>query len=142
MGQYHVLVNLDKKEYLHPHRMGSGLKLGEWNQSMMMVALSVLLADNNGAGGGDIFKEETGPGGYRLPADHSGRWAGDRIVITGDYTDPETYKEERKGCNLYGSLDDDEEHGKSEFKDISSLMRESLMRTPWYRADMEKAKEW
>ena len=29
MGQYHYTVNLDKKEYLVPHKLGDGLKLLE-----------------------------------------------------------------------------------------------------------------
>jgi len=29
MGQYYFIVNLDKKEYLHPHKLGDGLKLRE-----------------------------------------------------------------------------------------------------------------
>jgi len=29
MGQYFLILNLDKKEYLHPHKLGSGYKLWE-----------------------------------------------------------------------------------------------------------------
>jgi hypothetical protein len=29
MGQYHVVVNLTKREFIHPHKLGSGLKLWE-----------------------------------------------------------------------------------------------------------------
>ena len=29
MGQYHVLYNTDKKEYVHAHRIANGLKLLE-----------------------------------------------------------------------------------------------------------------
>ena len=29
MGQYHLTVNLDKKEFLMPHKFGVGLKLLE-----------------------------------------------------------------------------------------------------------------
>ena len=29
MGQYHLTVNLDKHEFIHPHQLGDGLKLGE-----------------------------------------------------------------------------------------------------------------
>ena len=31
MGEYWKPVNLSKREYVHPHRVGDGLKLGEWN---------------------------------------------------------------------------------------------------------------
>ena len=29
MGQYHYLINLDKKQVIHPHHIGNGLKLHE-----------------------------------------------------------------------------------------------------------------
>ena len=141
MGQYHKVVNLDKKEFLNPHKLGAGLKLGEFNEGLVMIALSILLADNNGSGGGDIFTPK------REAAQHSGRWAGDRITITGDYTENGRYKEEREGDNLYDSLNEREadDNGmvvKTEFKDISGLMRESLADTDWYAEQIAAAKEW
>ena len=33
MGQYYLVVNLDKKEFLHPHKLGDGLKLMEFAAS-------------------------------------------------------------------------------------------------------------
>jgi hypothetical protein len=30
MGEYWKPVNMTKNQYLHPHRMGCGLKYGEW----------------------------------------------------------------------------------------------------------------
>ena len=79
MGQYYLIVNLDKKQYLHPHRCGDGLKLLEFGCSATgtLTALAILLADGNGRGGGDLRSEN--------PV--IGSWAGDRIVITGDYAD-------------------------------------------------------
>jgi hypothetical protein len=77
MGQYHITVNLDKREFLFPHDLGDGLKLWEQAASSFgtWAALGMLLAVSNGRGGGDF---ESGPEFY-------GRWAGDRIVIIGDY---------------------------------------------------------
>lgn len=77
MVQYHLTVNLDKREYLHPHRLGDGLKLLEQANSKggIMVALHILLACSNNRGGGDF------PGNDQL----IGSWAGDRIAIIGDY---------------------------------------------------------
>jgi hypothetical protein len=79
MGQYYYVANLDKKQYLHPHRCGDGLKLMEFGLSSCgtLSALAILLADGNGRGGGDL--RSTNP--------IIGSWAGDRIVITGDYAD-------------------------------------------------------
>ena len=77
MGQYYKICNLDQKEYLHPHKFGDGMKLLEFgcSSSGTMTALAVLLAEGNGRGGGDL--------NYDHPL--IGSWAGDRIVIMGDY---------------------------------------------------------
>lgn len=82
MGQYHYLVNLDKKQVVHPHQIGNGFKLKEqigWEYSTAAV-LVVLLASssrNGGRGGGDFH------------AKHPliGSWAGDRIAFVGDYAE-------------------------------------------------------
>ena len=80
MGQYYKVVNVDKKQYLHPHRFGDGLKLLEFGcgSEGTMTGLAVLLADGNGRGGGDLHADDP----------IIGSWAGDRIVIAGDYADP------------------------------------------------------
>jgi hypothetical protein len=82
MGQYHVLYNADKKEYVHGHDIDNGLKLMEQvgHETSTASALFLLVANSNGRGGGDA-----------KPHPMIGRWAGDRIVLQGDYaksTDP------------------------------------------------------
>lgn len=79
MGQYYYIINLDKKQYLHPHRFGDGLKLLEFGCSGngTMTALAILLADGNNRGGGDLHSDNP----------IIGSWAGDRIIIAGDYAD-------------------------------------------------------
>lgn len=79
MGQYYYVINIDKKQYLHPHRFGDGLKLLEFGCSGngTMTALAILLADGNGRGSGDLHSDKA----------IIGSWAGDRIVIGGDYAD-------------------------------------------------------
>jgi hypothetical protein len=81
MGQYYHPANLDKKQYLHPHRFGDGLKLLEFGSSGSgtMMAMAVLLAVGNGRGGGDLHSEDS----------IIGSWAGDRIAVIGDYADEE-----------------------------------------------------
>ena len=75
------IVNLDKKEYLHPHKMGSGLKLWEICASNMPRVLPYLLEKStDGSVAGDA-------------GENLGRWAGDRIVVIGDYDDSELYDE-------------------------------------------------
>ena len=78
MGQYHKVYNVDKKEYIHGHRISNGLKLLEqvgWMRSTS-TALFLLLANSNGRGGGDAPYHPM-----------IGAWAGDRIVIQGDYVE-------------------------------------------------------
>jgi hypothetical protein len=79
MGQYHTTYNLDKREFINPHRIDNGLKMYEQIGFMRSTstALFLLLANSNGRGGGDV------------PANPlTGRWAGDRIVVQGDYAEP------------------------------------------------------
>lgn len=71
MGQYHMLVNLDKREKV---RVGNLRKLMEQcgTEQSTATGLWLLLAASNGSGPGDAKP-------HRLV----GRWAGDRIVIIG-----------------------------------------------------------
>src|SRR5262245_34986884 len=86
MGQYYLVVNMDKKQYLHPHKFGDGLKLLEIGASggRTMCGLAALLADGNGRGGGDLKSDNP----------IVGSWAGDRIVIAGDYADAGRFVED------------------------------------------------
>ncbi len=86
MGQYFKVVNLDKKEVLHPHKLGDGLKLMEFGGGGgTMLALAVLLADNSD---------------HRVEGPLVGSWSGDRIVIAGDYG-PHFPGEGEDGDSLY-----------------------------------------
>jgi hypothetical protein len=152
MGQYHMVVNLDRGEYLFPHHLGDGLKLLEFGcGGGTMTALAVLLAVDNGRGLGDLHAVtpdtsvenwETGftksaegwtSGGGALfrertiYARHIGAWASQRIVIAGDYGDP--YLTEP--CNLY-------EFAKHNFRDISFEMVELLCADPYLRETLQK----
>lgn len=83
MGQYHFIVNLDKREFIDPYRMGVGAKAWEQLASMPSTpqALFALLICSNGRGGGDL-------GGRSPTAERViGRWAGDRIAVVGDYAE-------------------------------------------------------
>jgi hypothetical protein len=106
MGQYHIVVNLDKKQFLHPHRLGDGLKLMEFgcSQAGTMTALALLLAEDNGRGGGDFGA------GHELV----GSWARDRIAICGDYGD----NDESGQCTYMRAHE--------EFEDISSRIRSAM----------------
>lgn len=81
MGQYHYPCNLDRREYLDPHKFGDGLKLLEFGCSGdgTMTGLAVLLSCSNDRGGGDLH----GVGDLGI----AGRWSGEHISIIGDYAD-------------------------------------------------------
>lgn len=118
MGQYYMVLNLDKKEFINPHSFGNGLKLMEFGCSScgVLTALAVLLASGNGRGGGDLHV--TDPRAENI----IGSWAGDRIVIAGDYDDADrfgipTATEKEKGRNLYSVSHE------PEWKDISVEVR-------------------
>jgi hypothetical protein len=79
MGQYHVLVNVDKKETVSPHGLGLGLKqyehIGEFNGTLA-DAMYILMMTSPARGGGDFPSTNI-----------SSRWAGDRVLVLGDYTE-------------------------------------------------------
>lgn len=69
MGQYHLIVNLGKRQYLSPTDFDDGLKLTEFGNSkggVLKALASLLLA------GKKTSKKS---------------WAGDPLVVTGDYGD-------------------------------------------------------
>lgn len=78
MGQYHKLVNLDKREEVISYPLGLGAKQYEQTgfEGSMSDALYLLLMTSPARGGGDW------PAFDGL----SGRWAGDRVVVLGDYS--------------------------------------------------------
>ena len=91
MGQYFIIVNLDKKEYIHPHDLDTGAKLWEICVNNVGGILLFLLRQSSASGGGDIHKD------YK----YAGRWANDRIVVVGDYDSSELYeKAEREFKNI------------------------------------------
>lgn len=77
MGQYHKLVNLDKQEQVSPYAIGLLGKQYEHTGSPggLSDALYLLTMISPASGGGDFPLTEA-----------SGRWAGDRVVVVGDYT--------------------------------------------------------
>jgi hypothetical protein len=95
MGQYYLIVNLDRKEYLDPHDFNDGAKLMEFGASAngTLSALARLLLLNK--------------------TKKNRRWAGSRLVVAGDYADngkflPESQSEQ----NLYAYVSDSDEFKK------------------------------
>lgn len=95
MGQYHLVVNLDKKEYLHPHKLGCGLKLMEQVGGIFGGtgdALLLLLACSASEDGYDVKDSSI-----------IGRWAGDRIAMVGDYANNTDLPPEFEASTIYSN---------------------------------------
>lgn len=122
MGQYYKIVNIKKKQYITPHTFGDGSKLMEFSMSAngVLAGLAILLADGNGRGGGDLHSEN----------DIVGSWAGDNIVIAGDYADDGKFVKDADR-NLY--------HIASiEGEDISLKVLEALFDDSYYFSEFRK----
>jgi hypothetical protein len=126
VGQYYVICNLDKKQYLHPHRFTDGLKLLEFGASAgaTMTGLAILLATSNGRGGGDLRSERP----------IVGSWAGDRIAISGDYAEHGDPGEPEKGSDQPTHWDAAFTEG-SGWVDISDQVIEALLDDQWLKRD-------
>lgn len=118
MGQYHSIYNRTKKETI---RIG-GAKLWEQAHAATAAALLLLLSNSNGRGGGDFT---TYPKDYKkLTAQEKrdkaaieaaqGRWAGDSIVVQGDYA-----QDSDKGFIEKENLED--------FTDITGIVAAALL---------------
>lgn len=145
MGQYHLVVNIDKHELLHPNHLGDGLKLLEFSSGgATLTALALLLAKDNGRGLGDLHvampdmpldtweKADYGLKRVRTPCAHLvGSWAGDRIVITGDY-----------GNNLPGKDENLYSLARREYEDLSAPLRELINCDTWLREKFKDQFKW
>lgn len=137
-----MIVNLDKRQYLHPHRFGDGLKLMEFgcSSSGTLCGLAILLADGNGRGGGD------------LRADDSiiGSWAGDRIVVAGDYADGRKWLEDVAEEELQAIADvcyrrPDKvnlyHYAHAKFTDVSDLVIQAMLKDKALRSNFKEVAE-
>ena len=112
MSQYHSIYNIDRKEYISPSRLDSCNQLLSqvgWPASTSTV-LFLLLANSNNRGGGDApFNKNIG------------RWAGDRIVVQGDYA----YSSDKGFVDVvYGG---EEKSGWTEISDIAKDILSTTM---------------
>ena len=130
MGQYHIPVNLTKREYVDPHKLGCGLKQWEQlaNHPGTGSALLILLACSNGRGGGDFDVDENWHGPERIFPKHNaspgpmpedyrdiaartiGRWAGDQLALVGDYAEDSDLAEEHRASMIYALCSSPEEY--------------------------------
>ena len=127
MGQYYKIVNIKKKQYISPHTFGDGSKLMEFSMSAngVLAGLAILLADGNGRGGGDLHSEN----------DIVGSWAGDNIVVAGDYADAGKFVKE-PDQTLY-------EVASNEGEDISVKVLDALFDDKYFFSEFRKNRaEW
>ena len=119
MGQYFLVVNLDKKQYLSPHSLADGAKLLELEKGTP-VAFFVLASQ----GAPDLGSV-------------AGRWAGDRIVVAGDWGEEEhllpaaevrAFRKKHPGepANVYGVAS-------ALYKDVSFEVLEKLLAIDFVR---------
>lgn len=112
MGQYYKLANIDKREYVHPHELGDGLKLREQVGSGpfgIADAALVLQACSGGDGGGDYH---AAPKTRKVALIEAvvGRWAGDRVVLIGDYAEPDDLPQEDNADLVYALCTDHQDY--------------------------------
>lgn len=132
MGQYHLIVNLTKREFLDPYEFGHGAKL--WEQLSYgspggpADALMILLAVSNGRGGGDFDFA------HPLADEYIGRWGGDEIAIVGNYADDNDLEERHLASSIYSRCisagdsppADHEADASWWFTDVSPALREIM----------------
>lgn len=119
MGQYYKILNKTKKQYIEPYVFDNGAKLMEFTSTGkgMLQGLSILLANGNGRGGGDLHSDRK----------IVGSWAGDNIVIEGDYADN----------SMYDIMDKDSDNYERGWKDVSIETLRALYDDSWL-AQQEK----
>lgn len=121
MGQYWKVVNLDRREFIHPHKVGAGLKLWEQvaNHPGTGAALIILCAAQpEQRGGGDLSPCKD------INEQVIGRWAGDRIALIGDYAeDCDLPDSPVPASKLYDLCTEDKESG---WRDISELVAKQI----------------
>jgi len=114
MGQYWLLVDLDKHEFVHPHKLGVGLKLWEqaasgYGTGTAMLVLCAAMPEHRG----DLDNS------HPVSKATIGRWAGDRVTLIGDYSEDTDLAPEHKASEIWGKCQEGENHEPPEWLDIS-----------------------
>lgn len=100
MGQYFKAVNVTKQEFVCPWCLSGGAKLWEWSANTQGAIFTLLLRKSDEGGGGD-FHEAT----FETdPASLVGRWAGDQVVLVGDYDSNGLYQKAKSFRNISHDL--------------------------------------
>ena len=116
MGQYFVVANTTKKEFLHPHKFGSGLKFLEFTLDgcSVMSGLAHLLGQSSDGVAHD-------------DATVTGRWIGDHVIIVGDYDTSGVFDEAMDGNN---------------YTDISNAVIQHMGKDPYVQQQLSEHHRW
>ena len=91
MGQYHYLANLDTKEFV---TLGGAKQYEQtFYNGDLAHAMYLLTMTSPARGGGDWAETNI-----------SGRWAGDRVVIIGDYTEDSDLPDYPNASKAYSDI--------------------------------------
>lgn len=129
MGQYFKAINLDKREVVCPWCLGGVAKLWEWAANPWGAIFTLLLRQSDRGGGGDFYGYRTqeihlddrdpvnsvmtqlGKGvameGRPIPAVKDaipGRWAGNRVMLVGDYDSSKLWNKSKRFRNISEEL--------------------------------------
>ncbi len=153
MGQYFIIVNLDKKEYIKP----SLLKLWEICANNDVRILGYLLATNNPDGTHLMrsfkmrpeevrekypdwepvyYNEEYGYTIAKKKTKYFGRWCGDRIAVVGDYADEATNYDGPSYHHIEATFRDITEEAVKEFNEFIELDELKIKRPSYISPDM------
>ena len=116
MGQYFVVANTTKKEFLHPHKFGSGLKFLEFTLDgcRVMSGLAHLLGQSSdGVANDDVTV--------------TGRWIGDHVIIVGDYDTSGVFDEATDG---------------NDYTDISNAVIQHMGKDPYVQSRLSEHHRW
>ena len=116
MGQYFVVANTTKKEFLHPHKFGSGLKFLEFTLDgcSVMSGLAHLLGQSSDGVAHD-------------DATVTGRWIGDHVIIVGDYDTSGVFDEAMDG---------------NDYTDISNAVIQHMGKAPYVQSRLSEHHRW
>ena len=116
MGQYFVVANTTKKEFLHPHKFGSGLKFLEFTLDgcSVMSGLAHLLGQSSDGVAND-------------DATVTGRWIGDHVIIVGDYDTSGVFDEATDG---------------NDYTDISNAVIQHMGKDPYVQQILSQNHRW
>ena len=100
MGQYFKAVNVSKQEVVCPWCLSGGAKLWEWSANRQGAIFTLLLRKSDEGCGGDFHEAtfETDPEAL------VGRWAGDHVVLVGDYDSSGLYEKAKSFRNISHEL--------------------------------------